>query len=128
MTDLARIEYFFLRYVPNAINEEGLNLAVILLPSCDVENGICTMRLAPDWRRRVELFDPDADLNMLGSLLTEIQNRLISNFSEILCQMEDSFSNAIQLSPKRECRITLNPETIDGFVREVLLGQVSLRS
>jgi hypothetical protein len=121
MSNRRRFEYCFLRYVPNVVSDEGINLAVIFIDT-NPENGICKMSFADEWEARVRLFDPNADVAMLTILLKDIQQQLLSadKHSEMIRLMEDSFSNAIQMTQWRSCPPTDNIKTIDAFARELV--------
>lgn len=123
MAKLSNIEYFVLQYVPNVANDKSIAIAAILIGSrADLKKGICAMSVAADWQTQVRLLDPDSDLEMLGALLTEIKDRLLSKAerSDMIRQLEDSFSNVIQVSPRRKCPIVPSPESIEVFARELL--------
>lgn len=116
------IEYFVLSYVPHVSRGEVISIAAIFFDSIDLEKGICTMSFAPDWQNKVQGIDSDADLEMLQALLKEIRDRLLSPSQryEIIRQMEDSFSNLVQLSQRRKCPVAPTPESIEAFSRELL--------
>jgi len=122
MTKLRNVEYCLLRYVPNVIGDKGVSIAVIVIDSSNLEKGICAMSIATDWKTRVRLLDPDSDLEMLGAMLTEIRDRLASGRErfEMLHQLEDSFSNVVQVSRKRKPAVAPGPETIEDFARGLL--------
>jgi len=122
MAKLKAVEYCLLRYAPNVTVDEGVPIAAIVIDPSNLEKGICAMSVATDWKTRVRLIDPDSDLRMLGALLTEIRNRLLSKRGrcEMLHQLEDSFSNVVQISQRRKCTIAPSPETIEDFARGLL--------
>jgi hypothetical protein len=122
MSKLRAAEYFLLRYAPNVTMDEGVSIAAIVIDPSNLEKGLCAMSLATDWKTRVRVLDPDSDLQMLGALLTEIRNRLLSKRGrcEMLHQLEDSFSNVVQVSQRRKCTIAPSPETIEEFARGLL--------
>lgn len=122
MTQSKSVDYCLLRYVPNMLSEKSASIAAIFVTSGDLENGICTMVCAPDWETTVLDLDPDVDLEMLNALLTEIRDRLLSarQRSEVIRQLEDSFSNAIQVSERRKCPGVLSPEAVEAFARSLL--------
>ena len=126
MTKLRRVEYCLLRYVPNVVYEVFVNTAAIFIDRLDLENGLCSISCAPDWRTRVLSLDPDADMQMLEALLTEIRRRLLSTCerSDMIHCIDDSFSNVIQISEWRECAVDPDIETIEVFARE-LFGKTS---
>jgi len=122
MSKLRAAEYFLLRYAPNVTMDEGVSIAAVVIDPSNLEKGLCAMSLATDWKTRVRVLDPDSDLQMLGALLTEIRNRLLSKRGrcEMLHQLEDSFSNVVQVSQRRKCTIAPSPETIEEFARGLL--------
>ena len=91
-----QLHFFTLRYAPNIVTGAFINIAVILF---DPSGGFCGVRFVSNWRH-VQAFDPDADIKMLEALVCEVEGQFRSGKGEeILKTMEDSFSNAIQLSP-----------------------------
>jgi Protein of unknown function (DUF3037) len=122
MTASGYVEYFFLHYVPHVISDESVSIAAIFVDPTDLEQGTCKMRFAADWQTKVQLLDPDADLEVLGALLTEIQDRLLSQSerSDMIRQLEDSFSNVVQASERRKCPVNLSPESIESLAWELL--------
>jgi hypothetical protein len=122
MTKLRDLGYYLLRYVPNVASDESVSIATIVIDPSNPEEGICTMSIATDWKTRVRLLDKDSDLEMLGPLLTEIRDRLLSAHRrfEMLHELEDSFSNVVQVSQRWKCTVAPGPETIEAFARELL--------
>jgi len=91
-----QLQFFTLRYTPNIVTGKFINIAVILF---DPSGGFCGVRFVSDWQQ-VQAFDPDADIKMLEALGREIEGQFRSGKGEeMLKSMDDSFSNAIQLSP-----------------------------
>jgi hypothetical protein len=122
VTKLRAVEYCLLRYVPNVTGDEGVSIAAIVIDPSNLEQGLCTMSIATDWKTRVQVLDPHSDLEMLGALLTEVRERLLSGRERcgMLHQLEDSFSNVVQVSQTRKRVVALSPETIDDFARGLL--------
>lgn len=122
MIQSSGVEYFFLCYVPDPVSHRSVSIAVILIDPCDLEKGVCTMSSPQDWKSRVWFLDPDSDLEMLEALMTEIRDRLRSSSerSEMIQQLEDSFSNVIQVSRRRKCPFAPTPETASAFARQLL--------
>ena len=122
MNESSRLEYCLLRYVPTVIRDDSVAVAVIFIDSSDLENGICTMSFATDWQTKVLLLDPNSDLEMLGALLREILARLLSpaTRSEMIRELEDSFSNVIQITERRKSPIASAPESIEAFACTLL--------
>lgn len=92
--------------MPNIVTGEFINIAVILF---DPSGGFCGVRFVSDWQQ-VRRFDSEADIEMLKGMSREIEGQFRSGKGqEILKTMEDSFSNAVQLSPGT-VHLTSNPE------------------
>jgi hypothetical protein len=122
MTTSTSVEYCLLYYVPNVISDEKVSMATIFITSGDLENGVCTIIYAADWQTRVRVLDPDADLEMLEALLSDIRDRLLSpsQRSDMIHQLEDSFSNVIQISNRRECTVASSPNAIEALARGLM--------
>jgi hypothetical protein len=124
MTTSGNLEYCLLQYLPNLLSDKSVSIAALFIESSDLENGFCTLSLAAEWRTKVRLLDPDADLEMLGALLREIRDRLCSpgERSEVINQLEHSFSNVIQVSRRQQCPVIPSPKIIEAFARDLLEG------
>jgi hypothetical protein len=97
--------YFLVRYVPNLLRDEGLNIGVLL--HCPEERYLgCLFAEDFRWIRRL---DRKADLALLGALQQDFEKQIESNegdeenYLKSLCQ---SLSNAIQLEGPRACLLT----------------------
>jgi hypothetical protein len=96
-------EFFLLRYVPDAVRDEFVNLGVVLYESGEADSGqvaFADVRFTRDWRH-VRCLDPDVDVEMLEALEREIRERLAEGGNSrewLLHRMEDTFSNAIRLT------------------------------
>jgi Protein of unknown function (DUF3037) len=104
MGEPRQLEFFLLRYVPNVVKEEFVNIGLVLLEPVSREDGnyFADVRFTRSWRG-VRCLDPQADVEMLMALEQDIRGRLAdrSDRAALLKMMEDSFSNAIQLAPMR---------------------------
>jgi hypothetical protein len=104
LTERRQCEFFLLRYVPDAVKDEFVNLGVVLYEPGKAGSGqaaFADVRFTRDWRR-VRCLDPDVDVEMLEALEREIRERLAEGDNSrewLLSRMEDSFSNAIRLTP-----------------------------
>ena len=96
MAEIKQLEFFLLRYVPDAVKGEFVNFGVVLLEP----GGGGEVRLTNDWRRLL-CADPEADLDWLRAMETDIRQevRSANGREEFLRRMRDSFSNTVQLSP-----------------------------
>ncbi len=102
MAERRQLEFFLLRYVPDAVKDEFVNLGVVLLER--EGSGFAGVRFTRDWGR-VRCLDPTADLEMLAALESEVRSRLAEagDRDAFLRRIQESFSGAIQLSPTRAC-------------------------
>ncbi|MGD0571145.1 MAG: DUF3037 domain-containing protein [Candidatus Sulfotelmatobacter sp.] len=122
MTASNDIEYCLLHYVPNVLlSEKSVSIAAILINPSDPKHEACAMICAADWQMRVRVLDPDADLEMLDSLLAELREKLLSpsESSDVIRRMKDSFSNAVQVSQSRICRVASNLD-VHAFAKRLL--------
>ena len=91
-----QLEFFLLRYVPDAVKGEFVNFGLIA-----IENGaeLVDVRFMKD-RGRLVCLDPQVDLELLTKLQEEIRQEigLTRDHAVLLRKMEDSFSGVIQLS------------------------------
>jgi len=103
MAEKRQLEFFLLRYVPDAVKDEFVNLGVVLIESAN-ESGFADARFIRDWRR-VRGLDPEADIEMLEALERDVQTHLRETHSReaLLKRLSDSFSNLIQVSPLKGC-------------------------
>jgi hypothetical protein len=93
--------FFVLRYVPDAVKNEFINIGLVLLP----QRGEPELRFTHDWSR-VRCLDAQADLEVLEALEPDLRSQLHglnSDRESILRRIQDSFSNALQPSEFRAC-------------------------
>jgi Protein of unknown function (DUF3037) len=96
MADLKQCEFFLLRYAPDAVKEEFVNVGVVLFE----ENGFADVKFTHDFRR-VKCLDADADIEVLQELEKEIRLRIKdagSDRDKIIKKLQDSFSSTLQIS------------------------------
>ena len=102
-------DFFLLRYVPDVVKGEFVNIGVILLE--EDEGGFTDIRFTRDWRR-ARCLDPDLDVELLQSSEDELRRLLQSRAPELisyrgpmsrrnwlLSLMQQSFSGALELAP-----------------------------
>jgi len=95
-------EFSLIRYVPDVVKGEFVNIGVLLR---DVSNGSATpaVRFTGDWSR-VRCMDAGADLALLESLEAELIARLADPASltkPILDVLTETFSNSLQITEPR---------------------------
>jgi hypothetical protein len=101
MPDKLQCRFFVLRYAPDAVKNEFINVGLVLLPPA----GGAQVRFTRDWSR-VLCLDPEADVEMLQALENDLRNQLREMNGDhdlILRRIQDSFSNAIQPSEFQAC-------------------------
>jgi len=99
-----QLEFFLLRYVPDAVKDEFVNIGVVVVENGTSGASFSDLRFTSDWRR-VKCLDPDADIEMLEALEPDLRARLAetADRDRILHVLKDSFSGALQLSPGKAC-------------------------
>ena len=93
---MPKLEFSLVQYFPSAVSDEFINIGVVLVDSDNA--GFVDVRFTQNWRS-VQSFDPEADIAVLESFASEM--RRTKDRPALLQTMEDSFSNAIRLSPEK---------------------------
>ncbi len=96
---MKNLEFFLLRYAPDAVKEEFANVGVVLLEA----NGDADVKFTNDFRR-VKCLDPTADIEVLTELEKEIRARIKdagSDRDKIIKKLQDSFSSTLQISASK---------------------------
>lgn len=104
MSPKRQLEFFLLRYVPDEVKDEFVNIGLVMLEHGANGSSFADVRFTRDWRR-VRCLDPQADVEMLAALERDIRGQLgnIEDRAQLMRRLEDSFSNVIQLSPAKGC-------------------------
>jgi hypothetical protein len=104
MTEKRQLEFFVVRYVPRVMAKEFVNIAVVMLESTVDSQGFADVRFAENWKQ-VKSLDPGADIEMLDGLKQEFRKRFqdVAQRRALLRLLEDSFSNVVQISPRKGC-------------------------
>ncbi len=105
MKELRRFEFFQVRYVPDTVKNEFVNIGVLVREAGDERGGETLVRFTRDWQR-VRCLDPGADTSMLERLEADLRQRLASTeegAKPFLVQMLDSWSNTLQISDAKAC-------------------------
>jgi len=107
LNDRLPCEFFLIRYVPDTLKGEFINIGVLLReavqPGTPTQNA--QVRFTRDWSR-VRCMDADADIGLLEALEGEIVTRLRSGSAgskPIVAAIGESFSNSIQMTEARGC-------------------------
>ena len=124
MSGLKQCEFFLLRYVPDAVKDEFVNIGVVVTGPAVNGKGVAEIRFTRDWQR-VRCLDPAADIEMLEAMEDEVRAQLAEagNRDALLARMEDSFSNLVQLSPSKAV-LTESPAEEVGRLAEMYLERL----
>jgi hypothetical protein len=100
--------YVILRYTPNLVRNEWVNIGVLLF---DPASGERRLRLIEDHEEfaRVRRLHPAADEGLLRGLRDDLEDRLrdarhtaeAGDWQKLLAKWEDTLSNALQLAPQK---------------------------
>jgi hypothetical protein len=107
--------FFVLRYVPDAVKNEFVNIGLVLLP----QSGEPELRFTRDWSR-VRCIDAQADVEVLEALESDLRSQLRGagdDRNSILRRMQDSFSNALQPSEFKACLAESPADEADELAR-----------
>jgi len=105
MTAQRPCEFFLIRYVPDPMKGEFVNIGVLLRDLSGPQPAPAYVRFTRDWAR-VRCMDPGADIEMLEALEQELTQRLEERREDmpyVLKTLEDSLSNGLQITEARAC-------------------------
>jgi len=101
MAEKRQFEFFLLRYVPNAVQDDFVTVGLVMVePGADFAD----VKFTRDWRR-VRCLDPQVDIEMLEALENEVRRDLQGSGTRelLLRRLNDSSSNLVQLSATKAC-------------------------
>jgi hypothetical protein len=115
LADKRQLEFFVLRYVPDAVKDEFVNIGLVMVEA-GAAGGFAEVRFTRDWRR-VRCLDSQADIEVLAALEREIRGELATTQDRevLLRRLKESFSNVIQLSPVKGCLADDPVQEIEGM-------------
>jgi hypothetical protein len=117
--------YYIVRYVPNVEAGQSLDVGVVLVELAGPPNQrFVGGRFTTDWQR-VKQFDADVDVEILKAMGAEIVRLLAQpfpNFESMVAHLEQSLSNAIQLSEARFCTVESPSETLEQLFQLHIVG------
>jgi hypothetical protein len=117
MAELRQCEFILLRYVPDALTEEFVNLGVVLMESAENGGGFADVRFTRDWRR-ARCIDPGADFELLGELEADLRKQLARGDRDwVLQKLQDYCSNGIQLTQAKACLAANPAEELESLAR-----------
>lgn len=129
--------YRILRYTPNLIRDEWINIGVLVF---DPQSGERRLRVIEEQEEysRIRRLHPDADENMLRGMREHLKSRLetpkssshgesggVSNATELqemLRKCDETLSNALQLSPQKG----VMPGDLDGELERLYEDHVAV--
>ena len=95
--------YWVLRYVPNLVRDESVNIGILLYDPLEKRIGV---RIIEDPREfaRVRRLHPNVDIELLRALHGEFEARIAEHHDDpeaYIRELEENLSNALQLSPRK---------------------------
>lgn len=117
MRERLRCEFFVIRYVPDVVKGEFVNIGILLREAGRA--GLADVRFTRDWKR-VRCLDPTADVELLSALEAELTARLRQEGEEpkpLLGLLEESLSNSVQLAEARACLAESVPAEMELLMR-----------
>jgi hypothetical protein len=113
--------FFLVRYVPDLVRDECVNIGLFLYSPEERYLGC----LFTDDLRRIKRFHPQADLEFLRELQEDFAQQIDEHESDLegyLREMQESFSNLIQVTPPRTCFLA-DPQAALPRMFERYVGQ-----
>jgi hypothetical protein len=114
VTERLQCEFSLVRYVPDPVKNEFVNIGVLLRESGRPESAL--VRFTKDWSR-VRCIDANADTSMLEALEIEMRQRLLEAEQPVMKTIQDSFSNLLQVTPAKACLAESMPAEIDQLMQ-----------
>jgi hypothetical protein len=115
MTERKQCEFQLIRYVPDPVKNEFVNIGVLLRGGEQSE-----LRFTRDWKR-VRCLDPDADTEMLEALEGEVAHHLRAQTGaphrKILDLLEASLSNGVQITESKGYLAETFPAGLEELMR-----------
>lgn len=113
MNERQPCEFYLVRYVPDPVKSEFVNIGVLLREAGRPESAV--VRFTKDWSR-VRCVDPDADTAMLEALEGEVRRRLLEDGQPVMKVLEDSFSNMLQITSPKACLAESVPAELEQLM------------
>jgi hypothetical protein len=126
-------EFHLIRYVPDTVKNEFVNIGVLLREAEQDGGGgarVSQVKFTRDWSR-VRCVDPNADVGLLEQLEMELQKKLVGEPQALMMKtLEESFSNAVQITEGRGCLAESVAEEMEQLMRmyvEPVRGEMAKR-
>lgn len=117
MADRIQCEFMLLRYVPDAVKNEFVNIGVMLREAGRVDTTL--VRFTRDWSR-VRCMDPDADTALLESMEAELAARVRdagTGSKPVMQLLEESLSTSVQMTEARGSLAVSVPAEMEQLMR-----------
>ncbi|HLY99287.1 MAG TPA: DUF3037 domain-containing protein [Candidatus Angelobacter sp.] len=115
MATKEQCSFFLLRWVPDAVKNEFINIGLVLLSG----TGVPELRFTEDWSR-VRCLDPEADITLLENFQAELREQLREAGEpreSLLRRIQDTFSNSLQASGLTACLAESPAAEADALAR-----------
>ncbi len=127
MRERVQCEFFLIRYVPDVVKGEFVNIGVLLREAGDGAPGVDTpgsavVRFTRDWSR-VRCMDADADIGLLEGLEGEIGARLrmvgtdAPGIKPVMEILEDTLANSVQMTEVKACLAESLPAELEQLMK-----------
>ena len=108
-------EFHLLRYVPDAVRNEGVHIGVILREQGSREGA--QVRFTRDWRR-VRCLDPDADTALLEGMESELRRRFLAEpDGNLMRLLTESLSLGVQMTEAKAYLAESLPAGMEELMR-----------
>jgi hypothetical protein len=126
LRERVQCEFFLIRYVPDVVKGEFVNIGVLLreagggAPRVDPPGG-AVVRFTRDWSR-VRCMDADADIGLLEGLEGEIGARLMAGMDApgikpVMEILQDTLANSIQMTEVKACLAESLPAELEQLMK-----------
>ena len=127
MRERVQCEFFLIRYVPDVVKGEFVNIGVLLreagggAPGVDPPCG-AVVRFTRDWSR-VRCMDADADIGLLEGLEGEIGARLrmagadAPGIKPVMEILQDTLANSVQMTEVKACLAESLPAELEQLMK-----------
>ena len=115
-------EFFLIRYVPDVVKGEFVNIGVLLREAGAAKADSAVVRFTRDWSR-VKCMDSDADIGLLEALEGEIGARLLTvgtdgvGIKPVVEILQDTLANSVQMTEVKACLAESLPAEIEQLMK-----------
>jgi hypothetical protein len=115
-------EFFLIRYVPDVVKGEFVNIGVLLREAGAATADSAVVRFTRDWSR-VKCMDADADIGLLEALEGEIGARLVTvgadgvGIKQVVEILQDTLANSVQMTEVKACLAESLPAEIEQLMK-----------